>query len=514
MKKHLKKVISVLLSLSLCTAFITVSFAADKDITISDPYEGVDWSTVQQYKTALHTHTNASDGSNTMKEMLEREYETGYDIVASTDHGTVNYSWSDENADPLIHEGLKLFGRSEGELEYLGTSGTFADGTAYNISKTAAGDDLLTMSDGRSILRIPYGIEQNAVSANAHMCSWFADFCDNSLTTYEDAAKGLSAAGGICVINHPGEYTKAKEELSTKDAYNENNAVYNYYINEYATLLEQYPCCIGLDVNSKGDSRTRYDRKLWDELLERFSANGENVFAIASSDAHHLNVVDTGCVYLLMDGKTTAGVRDSLSSGHFFAASTCLGNYDELVSMEKALKGYYGETELYTAMKAASDEMAAQAKAIRSDSSKASDGLSVEFNFLDDNGYCTSATRPGITSVAVDNDEDTITLGTKDALLVRFISNGKVIATQRADGGSASIDLDNYSSGLGDYVRAEVFGSGGIVYTQAFLINAASHAGTSSVVKGSYTNDGFLDCLYAIFNNWFDIIMRMIRSLF
>ena len=128
MNKTFRAVIVTLLCAALIFCWFSSAFAAGEPIVITSPYDGVDWNTVGQYKTALHTHTNASDGHNTMREMLEREYETGFDIVASTDHGTVSYSWADENVNPLIYKGLRLLGRSEGELDYLGSSGTFSNG--------------------------------------------------------------------------------------------------------------------------------------------------------------------------------------------------------------------------------------------------------------------------------------------------------------------------------------------------------------------------------------------------
>ncbi|MBR3439430.1 MAG: hypothetical protein IKH13_08020, partial [Clostridia bacterium] len=100
MKKSLKA-----LSLLLCALFIfsavlpAVNGAYVKEAggkyTIINPYENVDWNAVKGYKTALHTHTNASDGDPTLKESIQRHVETGFDIVATTDHGTVNYSWAD-----------------------------------------------------------------------------------------------------------------------------------------------------------------------------------------------------------------------------------------------------------------------------------------------------------------------------------------------------------------------------------------------------------------------------------
>ena len=215
--KRAKAVLAVLLAAVMCVPFALFCAARPVDHVITSPYAGVNWDTVHAYKTALHTHTTASDGDPTLKQSVQRHVETGFDVVATTDHGTVNYTWAEPCPNDLIHGVLTALGRNgqEGKLEYLGSEGTFENGVSYTYATAENGDDYLTTDGGRTVMRMPYGIENNAVSVNAHVNSWFADYCDNTVTTYEDAVKGVEKAGGVCVINHPGEYTKARYELHT-----------------------------------------------------------------------------------------------------------------------------------------------------------------------------------------------------------------------------------------------------------------------------------------------------------
>lgn len=510
--KHSKKILSVILAALMALCVCVPAFAAESGYEITNPYANVDFSSVKAYKTALHTHTNASDGDQTLKASLERHAATGYDIVAITDHGTVNYSWEYENPNKLIHGALSLVGKSEGDLVYLDKEGVFSDGTSYTYSTAANGDDYLTLSTGKTMLRLPYGIENNAVSVNAHVNSWFTDYADNTVTIYEDAVRSIDKRGGICIINHPGEYTKARYELHTENAYNESDPAYAYYINKYANLIERYDGCLGIDMNSKGDNRTRFDRKLWDVLLTRFAANGENVYGFASSDAHQLSVIDTGFAYLLMPELTNAAARTALENGEFFAGSHCLGNYDELCDIAAALKEYYGETALYTEVAGTAQAMADRVAAIENGDMDADEDISITYKVLDNDGFCTAETQPMITDVIVDDEADTIEIDSENALLVRFISEGKLIATMKAD--EAVLELGAYADKLGNYVRAEVFGEGGMVYTQAFLLNADENAGTAKVIDGVYLNLGFLDFLFAEFHNWFAILTRFFANLF
>ena len=512
--RKFKAILAVVLAAIMCLSAVSVAFAAEEDgsYQITNPYKDINWDAVYAYKTGLHSHTNASDGDDTLKESVERHVAAGFDIVATTDHGTVNYTWGEENANALIYGVMSLVGKTEGELVYLSSEGTFSDGTAYTYKTEANGDDYLTLSTGKKVLRVPYGIENNAVSVNAHVNSWFVDHVDNSITTYEDAVKGVHKLGGVSVINHPGEYTKARYEIRSEDAYNDENPVYNYYINKFATLIRDYDTCIGIDMNSKGDNRTRFDRILWDNLLTRFSANGENVYAIATSDAHQLSVIDTGYTLALLEEQTSPALKECLENGEFFAASHCIGNYDELVDIAAALKEFYGETELYNKVNSTVASMAAKIEGIENGEYDADESIGITYSTLDDEGYNTAKADPRISSIEVNENTDEITINTTDALIVRWISGGELICTQKAD--EATLDLNDYSDELGDYVRAEVFGEGGIVYTQAFLLDADAKAGTADPVKGSYVNLGVLDFLFAEFNNWFAIIMRFFGNLF
>ena len=125
--KKAKKLLAVFLAAIMCFTMAAVALAGTENCsyTVSNPYADIDWSTVKQYKTALHSHTNASDGDPTLKESVQRHADTGFDIVATTDHGTVNYTWETVNENKFIHEMLSLIGRSESEIEYLGESVTF-----------------------------------------------------------------------------------------------------------------------------------------------------------------------------------------------------------------------------------------------------------------------------------------------------------------------------------------------------------------------------------------------------
>ena len=78
----MKKILAVVLSMVILATGTTIGAyaAGDVDYTINSTYADVDWSTVNQYKTDLHCHSTVSDGSQTIREQVERHYELGFDM--------------------------------------------------------------------------------------------------------------------------------------------------------------------------------------------------------------------------------------------------------------------------------------------------------------------------------------------------------------------------------------------------------------------------------------------------
>ena len=99
-----KKILAVFLSIVLSAQLFVIGVSAKgKKYIIVNPYEKVDWDEWGSYKFQPHCHTNASDGYLTVKESVQMHYDLNYDIVALTDHGTVNKGWNQKpDLVPLI----------------------------------------------------------------------------------------------------------------------------------------------------------------------------------------------------------------------------------------------------------------------------------------------------------------------------------------------------------------------------------------------------------------------------
>ncbi len=437
--KKTKKIIAIICVVALFAGVLsTVGLAAnDVDYTIANPYADVDWSW-EQYKADLHSHTTASDGSSTLKEMIEINYDYGFDIYAVTDHGLTSDSWTQQQVIPELKFFLDM--RKPGtELVSLDQTGTTFNGEAYTVAKE--GNDEYFYHDATAdhkMLNVPFGNEQNPTSLNnSHVNTWFVDYGDARLggtSDYETPIKEVDALGGLSVINHPGEYTEARYAANKEEAYNED---YEYYIDKFESILLEYDSCIGIDMNSKGDGRTKHDRKLWDILLKDLSPAGRLVKGIATSDAHSTEAAYTGYTRMILPDLTSEALESAMEKGEFFAASRCLGCIEELTEYNEYIQAN-GTSEAKELMTAAMEKSKYEAD------------------------YVTEA--PWVNQVIVDDAADTIKLDVSDEWCVRWIANGRTIAW------GDEIDLDDYTGKIGSYVRAEILGEGGITYTQAFML--------------------------------------------
>ena len=449
--KKISKITAVILSLTMLLTAVPVAFAGNEvDYEITNPYETIDCATINRYKADLHSHTTFSDGNETLPAMVERHYEMGFDILAITDHGTVSYGYTSQT----FNDPLKLISwvKNGGVFtDVLAENGKTSDGVDYRIDTDAETNDeyyieTVNGQDGHAMMRVPYGNEQNPTSFNnAHVNSWFADWGNGVLggtSNYETPIAAIDEMGGLSVINHPGEYTNARDEETQESAYNLDDPVYNYKINKFINMLLSYDTCLGIDINSKGDSRTRYDRKLWDILLQKIVPYGRNVYAIATTDAHNLGIVDSGYTVMLMNDLTSADLKSAMENGQFFAASKYIGNTLEMEAY-KAIAENINTTEAQQLVQMLDTALANGEKFYAGE----------------------NAIVPVVTNIVVDESNDTITVATDNAVVIRWIADGKEIAS------GATIDLDDYADEIGSYVRAEIVGVGGVLYTQAFTLD-------------------------------------------
>lgn len=232
---------------------------------------------------------------------------------------------------------------------------------------------------------------------------------------FELAIKFTEENGGISHINHPGDWL---ESNANPDIVNDPESV------EFLTdLVLRYDSCYGIEVFNERNGTTGYDRILWDNMLMFALPYGKTIIGYANTDAHHTGTIDTSFMTFMMEENNVDNIKKTMMNGAFFMTTKVLrGNDFEIGPKE---------------------------------------GFSVANQGIE---------HPMFTKVEVDGHK--ITVEAERAHTLQWIANGKVIMTAEIGDEPVTLDLDTIE-GAEDflYVRAEIFGEGGLTITQALTID-------------------------------------------
>ena len=275
----------------------SVAAAPEKDYTIINPYESVDWSTYDTYKANLHAHTTASDGDVALSDMVQAYYDAGYDILSITDHGVINTGWRDERKTNGIFNGFrKVYPMSEEQYQRITTG---AD------------------RNGRGMTDITGGVECNmAVVSKTHVNGYFTTYGQGIWgyeNDYKTATQRIEKAGGFSVLNHVGDWVNSNNFPERS-----HEAM---YISYFADIFTSAKSCLGMEIMNNTDNVTRSDRALWDELLKVVIPTGRNIWAFADDDSEQLNEIGRSFELFPLAENTEENVKNAMESGSFFAAS-------------------------------------------------------------------------------------------------------------------------------------------------------------------------------------------------
>ena len=428
----LKKSISVLLALLMIIPIAGVSASADKtaekDYVITDPYADVDWDKWGVFKTQLHCHTTASDGFLPVHEFVQKHYDLNFDIVALTDHGTLNRGWN------RIPETVPLMRLIKKERTKMADIIPLTDEKYQSYLNGTAESETRTHKNG--MIDIPLGIELNMATpvADCHLTGYYAEYGQGLAGVfgdYETPSKGVMEAGGISMLSHVGEYV-----YTDKDSENYvGQPVDDYYASKFARLFIDYAgSSLGMGINSATDAHTRCDRILYDQILQKTIPNGVVPWCNTFADSHDEPAINDAYTMSLMPELSIEAFRTCLEKGEFFSIS----HYSNGVELN---------------------------------------GMKEMPNFVEQNVYDTKSylldNTPMVTRVTVDQDNDTITIEGRDFNEITWVSNGNVVLREsNIDDGTATLDLH---SELLDkpylYVRFYITGENGICYSQPFVLN-------------------------------------------
>ncbi|MCL2445398.1 MAG: hypothetical protein FWD06_01335 [Oscillospiraceae bacterium] len=321
----MKKALSIMLALGMMFSVVTVAAYAEPvpeavslesalPFTIGNAYANVCWDTWNQYKAQLHVHTDASDGSVPINQVIEVHYSLNYDILAITDHMVVGVPWDQiPHTTPLMRlvelnrTGMRPLRPLTSERREQITTGVgryWPDGSP------------------RPMLEVTHANELNgAVFRQNHVQGFFSNYGQGVLGVtldYLRPIRGVHADGGISVINHPGDTHRARHDPDPMTFFDR----YPHWIDKFAyPLLHYYQSAVGVDISSGWDQNTQFDRMFYDRLLERLIPHGVVPWSFTWSDGHQHGEFDRAWSVHLMTELTEPELRRSMEEGTLFGFS-------------------------------------------------------------------------------------------------------------------------------------------------------------------------------------------------
>ncbi len=476
MKRSLK-VLSLIFTIVMLIGTISVGMSAyavsddvigDYDFEITNVYKDIDWSNVGVYKGETHVHTVRSDADTEIDDMILEYYRLGFDALALTDHGTINYGWTNDQSRIAIFE-----------YQYF-VHGPTDELSEAQYKSVITGTRERSINSGKGMMEIPLGIELNGMSTiKCHVNGFYADADHGGIGMAEDwplnAVVKNYNAGGFTHINHVGEWSEGNDDASVYSA---------SWLTRFTSIFENY-CpnrggrgseaqtnwmdshkgeagCIGMELVNTADSRTHNDRRfVYDEILKRLAPQGINVFGFCEDDAHEYSDCDRNAQFFLINKDKNVAIDEAKynASNKASGENTAYKN-DNNDPMDK-VQNYYRDAMFY-------GEFITSSKNAKN---------SYELG----NGFVAAGDYPTVSNIQVDQEKNQIAVTIKDATKVRMVADGEVIETVRTSTASQTVvfDLNRNESKINGYVRIYLTGAGGITFLQPFLVKKVESAKTT-----------------------------------
>ena len=251
---------------------------ATNPVIYENPYAGIDWTTVNHYKSNLHTHTTQSNDAIdefSTANVVDKYHAAGYKILALTDHDYNPYPWQ---LFPQYMQGVAA--RDPEALGMLAIPGN-------ELSK----DNTNSWSERT-------GGEFN------HHNDFFTGRQGQEFASLQESYAYTYALGGMQIINHPGQY------WNINTAYSETQKNGPGW---HAQNFKTYPSLVGLEVYNQGNRRPN-DRILWDQILQR-TMPARNVFGYSGDDTHNNEQLFRNYNYMLMEDLTLEELKEAMRRG-------------------------------------------------------------------------------------------------------------------------------------------------------------------------------------------------------
>lgn len=417
--KTIKKTLALVLCMfMLVQVGIIGASAADASYTIINPYQEVIWSGDNAwgaYKGTIHSHTTYSDAEDTLPVMVKEYYNQDYDFLAISDHGITGVDWDKAPDTQLLYTYQWLI---DNPYEHLTTSEyiTIKNGTYPLYDGTIRNKPFVPVLGANEFNH--FSLTKNHVNGFFLPGTTGSGYAGaENERGFEQVLKFIEENGGLSHINHPGDWLNSN---ANPDVVNDPDK-----IKFFGDLMLKYDSCLGMEVFNERNGTTGYDRILWDNLLMYCLPYGKNVIGFSNTDAHWTDTVDSSFSVFMMEENNVDNIKKTMQNGAFF-----------MITRKIRPNEWIGPSEEIDVM---------------------NQGLPY----------------PMFTNIAVDGHK--ISVNAADSDRIQWIANGKVVKEGPINAENLTIDLDTIEGSENfQYVRAELYGEGGLTLTQAFIIDDGS----------------------------------------
>lgn len=279
MKKPTRVLLGILAVL-VVGVIIIVLIPSERDYFLN-PYEQINWQTVNYYDANLHTHTTYSDGSYDPHQAIDMYHDLDYHILALTDHDTHHHDARPHSLYPWTRLNDIYFEiRDQLNPRYDTTFAARANEEWQNRDP----DELGMLS-----------VEGSELSAGHHIGSYMSDYAGANPDENESFSD-VGARDGLAMFFHPGRYDR--------DA--------DWYVEFYQT----YPHVIGQEIYNQVD-RYPMDREKWDQVLHQLMPD-RPVWGFANDDTHGTNHFGRNRNVFLISDLSIENVRHAMAEGHLY----------------------------------------------------------------------------------------------------------------------------------------------------------------------------------------------------
>lgn len=292
-----------------------------------NPYENVEWESVNKYEGNLHAHSTESDGRQAVANLIDQCKDLGLDMFVLSDHDSYRINRgrypkvldvsnsSAEYYDPARPTGkyrnIFPFHYFDGDLYYDPND----NGNYTELERVGTKGEFDIVDDK---VKGMLTFEACEFTENHHIISVMSDEDGNpGGKSEEELIRSVDNKGGFTYFAHPGRHW----DPEAGDRYDEK-----YTAEWYRHLLDKYKSCLGVEILNVGD-KFYNDRKMWDHI-NNLGFHPSPIYGFSGGDIHHdYNRVNYNVFF--MEDLTVDALKSSLEKGEFYA---CHGENSPIIT--------------------------------------------------------------------------------------------------------------------------------------------------------------------------------------